>query len=671
MKRLGVGAAVVALVTVTLPLWATAAGAQEGAVTLTLIEQTPFATPDRPMRIQVGAVNGSETRYGDLELSVGVYSAARSRSELAQALETGPVTPLEVRPPIPVKGQLDPGGAGRSFKPIELEMEALTGEGENALYPVTVELRSAGTPIAVLRTVLVFIFERPLVPLNLSLSFILEEPVRVRPDGALLDDTLERSINLGGRLATIVGALEEDPVAVTLAVSPVLLELLQRMGGGYQVLEPGGVREVPADDPAAARAVAFLERLRALAQLPTTEIVALPYASPSAPSLVAAGLDEELDAQIARGTEVTAQILGVEPSSTVFRPPGSALSNDAVEALVERNVGALLVDAEVLPPAPGLTFSPPAVAEIHAGEETAIAIAADGGVDARIAGAPSDPLLAAQWLLGELSAIYFELPSDPRGVAVVFAENDSPDAVFLRQLLRGLTALPSVRWLRAVSASRLLFGQEDQPLERRDLPEQRLAALSPAYSAELARAREAIEQLASMAEQPELLDGYRRMILQSESRHYLGRQDLGIDLLQAVREGVRGEFAKVQPPEASSITLTSRRGDIPVTLHNEAGYPVRVALTLQSARLQFLGGGTREILLDRPVQVFLFPVRAQTTGRFPVGVEIRTPAGALVGDSQILVRSTAYNRIALVITIGAALFLAVWWGRRFLPRRRA
>ncbi|MGH2651430.1 MAG: hypothetical protein ACRDHK_09510, partial [Actinomycetota bacterium] len=71
-----------------------------------------------------------------------------------------------------------------------------------------------------------------------------------------------------------------------------------------------------------------------------------------------------------------------------------------------------------------------------------------------------------------------------------------------------------------------------------------------------------------------------------------------------------------------------------------------------------------------PTQSFTFPVRAQTTGRFPVAVVIESPDGTrLVAESQILVRSTAYNRAALALTIGAAVFLAFWWGRRFLRRR--
>jgi hypothetical protein len=37
----------------------------------------------------------------------------------------------------------------------------------------------------------------------------------------------------------------------------------------------------------------------------------------------------------------------------------------------------------------------------------------------------------------------------------------------------------------------------------------------------------------------------------------------------------------------------------------------------------------------------------------------------------VVVRSTAYNRVALFLTVGAALFLLLWWGRRLLPRKRS
>jgi hypothetical protein len=46
-----------------------------------------------------------------------------------------------------------------------------------------------------------------------------------------------------------------------------------------------------------------------------------------------------------------------------------------------------------------------------------------------------------------------------------------------------------------------------------------------------------------------------------------------------------------------------------------------------------------------------------------------SPSGRMIGDATIVVRSTAYNRTALLITIGAALVLLLVWARRFLPGR--
>jgi len=56
-------------------------------------------------------------------------------------------------------------------------------------------------------------------------------------------------------------------------------------------------------------------------------------------------------------------------------------------------------------------------------------------------------------------------------------------------------------------------------------------------------------------------------------------------------------------------------------------------------------------------------------GRFEVHVLMVSPSGRLIGETEIVVRSTAYNRIALLITIGAALVLLLLWGRRFVPGR--
>jgi hypothetical protein len=43
----------------------------------------------------------------------------------------------------------------------------------------------------------------------------------------------------------------------------------------------------------------------------------------------------------------------------------------------------------------------------------------------------------------------------------------------------------------------------------------------------------------------------------------------------------------------------------------------------------------------------------------------------VVGRARITVRSTAASGASLVVALGAATFLAVWWGRNAMKGRRA
>jgi hypothetical protein len=664
-----------------LPAWP--ASAQETSpVRLLLVDQTAIATPEPgdPLRVEVRAVNDGDVEYRDLTLAVTVSSAVRSRSAYAQSLEAGPISPLGIKV-FRLPGVLSPGG-GRTFE-VEWERLAfLADRDEDALYPVTVELRSADVQVGVLRTAVIFMVNSPKAPLNVSLSVVLDAPIRIRPDGVLLDQTMEEQVSDGGRLDVIVTALEEEPVPVTVVVSPLLLEVLHDMRDGYRVFSGPVIEDRAPDAPTALAAGRILERLRTVAaRTTTTELVALPYASPSVPALIDAGLDDDLEEQISRGRQVVQAILGVPPSQTVFRPPGSTLTEESLTDLAETlaadgTTEALLVDAEVLPPPPGLTLTPHGATTIAVDDKALTAVVPDPVVELRTAPPASpapDPRLAAMWTLGELASLYFERPSVDRGAAVLFGEGDAPQGALLKTLLRGMQQPAEVRWLRPVKVTRVAVGQDpdDPPVARELETPAHLPGLPSAALDGLNLAEDGIAALDSMADNPPLLDQLRRQILLSQSRYLAGHEDERLAFLRSVRLAVAGEFGKIRPPQASSVTLTSRGGIIPVTLHNDAGYPVEVELTLRSARLRFVGGPSRTVQLARPVQQFAFPVRAQTTGRFPVRVELATPDGEPIGSSRIVVRSTAYNSVALLITAGAALFLAVWWGRRLLSRRRA
>ena len=653
------------LATVPLLLPAAPSRAQgQDEVRLTLMSQTAFATPDRPLRMRIRAVNDTEQTFENLQVSVWIYPKVTSRSAYAQSLEFDPPTALDIKR-FEFPGPLAPNSS--RVLSLETGLGELTNLGENALYPLRVLLESDFTPIAVLRTPLVFIAERPKLPLNVGLTFILDAPMRLRPDGTFEEGALEAETGPDGPLEAIVGSLEAVTVQATLVVSPLLLIQLERMAAGYSVSEPGLIREIPANDPRARRAGELLARIQALARDSATEVVALPYASPSVPAMAQAGLIRDLEEQVERGREEIQRILGVTPITSLFRPPGSALTGEGLSALADLGIDNLLVDAGTLPPPEGFRLTPPPVAATGAGEGRQVAaITPDPLVDARITAEEGSAALRAQHVLGELTAVWNESPSLDRSVAVLIDAGDDPHGRFLKMLLTGIGATPSrANWLRPVKATRLV----GDPQDRRSLVPTR-EAFSDLFLGTLAESRAAIGELTTMVAEPtSVLGRMQAMLLVAQNRGFLAREGDGLDFLNTAVGLAEAEFGKVEPPPPTLVTLASRNGIIPVTIRSRAGYDVRVVLQLRSSKLDFLEGSSREIVLSQPEQRFTFPVRAKATGRSIVRILILTPGGATLTESRVVVRSTAYNVVALAITIGAAVFLAALWARRFLPRR--
>ena len=647
----------------------------EAAVRLRLLRQTSYTTPDDPLKIRVAVDNGTDTAITDMALRVSVYPEVQSRSEYAESLETDLTFPeATTDPPEPVPGTVEPG-ASLALPPVTLEVAFLAGFVDNGLFPVKVELLSEGAVLAVIRSSVVFLEEEPKVPLNVSLALVLDAPVYVLPDGSFKEGALADELAEDGPLESVLRTLEEGPLKVTLVLGPLLLDQLHSMSDGFRLDRGGVVRLVRADEAPARRASVMLDLIRRVASLPDTEVVALPYASPSVPSLAIPELGEDLRAQLSRGRRVVSETLGVAPSETIFRPPGGALTEPAVSALADVGVETLLLDADSVEPRLGSNLTPPPIGALPAGSDrTMIGVVPDAIVDDRLDDLPDDPRLRAQRVLGELSAIYFERPSDDRGVSVLIDHPSTAGQEFLSTLVAPLTRVPDeVAWLRPAKASRLLttVGPEEPEPSRRELDPSPGAKFSDAFLTEMALTQAALQEFAAVAgDQVALLERLRGLRFTAESRWLLRDEALAFEYLRAARGAVQREFAKIEPPAPTTVRLTSRTGQIPLTIHSGADYPMRVALVLRSSRLRFVGGPRREVTLDQPAEQVTFNVMAQTTGRFQVQVLVETPEGGRITDSSIVVRSTAYNRVALIVTIGAALFLAAWWGRRFLPRRR-
>jgi Family of unknown function (DUF6049) len=675
-----------------LPIWlvfalgaVVPASAQEApSATLTLLSQTSWNCPNgvdlqqpapsgltcptgRKLVIGFRAQNTGTEPLDQLAIGVTLYSRILSRSAYEASLTTDPAVALKAVT-LARQGTIEPG-ATRDFE-VSMSLDTGLDPDHSGVYPVKADLRSGVTSVAAIRTPAIFVVREPEIPLSLSWTFVLSHPITFAPDGTFTDPSLEASLAPGGRLSGQLRALVDlaaDPAApaVDMAVSPVLLTQLGRMRGGYSVVsEDGTTRDVPAGQGASELAARALEDLRAVAAAPGVEVTTLPFSSPEIPSLYGGGLGRDVRIQLRRGREVATALIQADPPEQILRPPGAALDDETLRGLAGIGVGTLIVGPSTveLPPQP-LGFAGPATTSLGDGAITAIV--PEPSTDAVMTSvAQSDPVRAAQVVLGELTTIWQEAPGETRSVAVVLGEDAPLPGPFFPPLVRDVAGAP---WLTPTAAG--AFVTAFPSTETSELANPSFRRFPSSYVGALKQARRRVETLRSMLPEtsiePERLE---TMLLLAEARQFLNSTNDGLAFIAAVRDSVKATVGNLSLDSVSTVSLSSNSGGIPVTVSNAGQRSLSLVVRLVSPRLR---DAPTERLKLGPGQTETLRLQAQlrSTGRFPVQVQMLAPDGRPIQNQTLIVRSTAYNRIALLITIGAAVMVVAVWARRFLPRR--
>jgi hypothetical protein len=656
---------------------ATSAHAQEPSISLRLGAQSPWNSRQQAtLDVRFSATNQGGTGVGDLSIGVVMFSrvGTTTRSGYERSLVEDPTPAIVIHAEtLGREGTIAPAET-RVFQislPLTFPGIDTTLSG---IYPLKIELRSADVPVATLRTPVIYLVRRPLSPLKLTWSFVLDQPIEFRPDGVFTSTALEQSLGPGGRLAgEIRGLLEivDDPrqPPVDVAVSPRLLIQLARMRAGYKILRAGDEHTVAPGTDGSALAATALEDLRSIATAPNVELSALPFAAPELPSLLSGRLSRDLPQQLDRGAVVVQTLLGAKPDPTVLRPPGGALDEQTIAELASRGVRTLLLDAGAVaqPPDP-LGFALPPTSAVGPSTSPVGAVLPDQAVATLLqrSSMNSDPALAAQAVLGELAAIWQEQPGTPRGIALAFTDPLLLPGGFFPPLARGIDSAP---WLAPVRASQLLASFPGTGVQALTDPSQ--ARFASTYVADLRQARRRVETLRPMlVDDAATPDRMETSLLLAESGGFLAQPSEGLSFIDEVNAEASRILGAIHVDTTQPVTLTSRTGArIPLRVTNVADRPLRVTVDLVSLHLTTAPSQT--LVLDAgQTQTLTFTVDLKTNGRFPVDVQIESPTGRVIGRASTLtVRSTAFNQVALVITLAAAGVLLLLWARRFLPRR--
>ena len=652
-----------------LSAWQTAQAQEFSGVSLSLVSQTPWATLDDPIiEIAVKAGNDGGASLGDLSLGITIGAAVRSRNVYEATLTGGPGLPIYATT-ITQEGTLDPGGERRFRRKVDLSEVGDISRFDSLVYPLRVDLRSAGTPVAMIDVPIIFLVREPEAPLLISTTIELSAPTALGPDGRLADLGFEDAVAPGGTLLAEVAALHhlatEATQPIDLVIQPSLLDQLQRLSDGYERID--GTR-VPPGSGAAADAAALLRSLRETVQVPLVRVVALPFSGSTVPSLLSSGLTGDLAAQEALGIDTVRVVLGVEPASTVARPALGALDDEAIAALAALGATTILGDPDTVERPPQENeFAPPPTAWLAVGGRTIALVLPDPGTQALLAttGFLDDPVRAAQATLGELAVIWREqpVPSSPRGVALSL-----PSGLPARFWGAFLGRLATAPFLRPTGAEELV-AQIPPAAAPSSLTAPSTIRFTPAYADAIKRERRDLLAFRSMlVKDSPIPDRLARSLLYAESAEYLGNELTGrawIDQVDRVTEGV---FARAVPDTSQAFTFTSETGTIPLLMGDPAALPIRFTLQLRSNRFRFPGGDQQSVTLAEPNQIVTFQATAIAAGQGTIQVIVRAPSGRPIGQTQMTVRSTSVNHVAVAVTAVAALILIGLWSRRLFRR---
>jgi hypothetical protein len=626
-----------------------AVGAQAPTGTMRLRSQTTWWQPEQPFSLDLDIRAPAPEA---LEVAIGVFGRLRNRTAFATTVTSG-VTgrPAAEIPPVSV-AELPVDAEGDRVLTFTPPLRA------DGVYPLRVELRPLGGGAAITS----FVTYLVLVPatledgkLSVGLVLPVHAPPAVQPDGRVAIDD-ERAEQLAELARSLTG---HPDVGFTLAPTPETIEALATSPRNEDRQTAAGL----------------------VSALGARQLLGGPWVPADLTALLDAGLEPEAAGLLNRGIQtLRTQFPGVEPT-TATRLVDERLTDAALNYLqTQQGVTKLLVPDALLEPVrrpktPANTF----VIDTRRGPVPAAA--GDTALAAHFS--TGDPVLEAQRTLADLAVIYNDDPPvSGRGVLVLAPRSWEPNGAFLDTLLDGLGTSPILegvdvdRFFAGVAVETVGSGSRAGPLVRRVAPAAAGASAASLPGGAFSSARRRIDAFASVVDATTqagaaVVDRQDRTLLAAASSDLRARQRT--NYLSGVNGQVQDQLDGIAMPTSRSITLTAREGEIPVTVSSSLDDPVRAILEVDSDTLEFPEGARHELAIQpRRNTTSQFAVRAQSSGSFPVRVQLLSPEGdpeLLLAESRFRVRSTAISGVGTALSIGAGLFLLVWWGNHLRGRR--
>lgn len=672
-------AAAIAAVLLLAVLASPAAAQSAPSARLEVDELAATIRPGGGLTIRGRVLNG-DSAIDDASLVVTLQRRTTTRMDFQQAVGDAPARRSSVAT---ASVELEPLSTGAAVA-VELTRTAqelglgAVDDGVAGVYPLRMQVVGDDEVLDEVRTGVVVLPELVGEPVRTALMVQLDNPVHVPSGGTVTGDPLAGGLAQDARLPALASTLAAAELPLTVATSGLVLEAAADAADGFQLQDAAGTVVVEADAPEARRAASLLADIEQVLRRPAVEHVALPYASADLVALVRAGQADAARQAVGDGVLSSEAITGTRPAPGVLDPP-DGLDDPTLDALAAGLDLVVLDPAHIDAPAPGADgLTPPAVRRLRTPAGTVVtALVGDPWLTPLLAQWPGEaqPALAAQRVLAETAALYFEAPfsTQPRGLVLAPPLLWNPSPAALAALLQGIAAAP---WLQPTTVPDLPI-QVPAPTEPVGLvyPEAARARELPGqYLEQVEQARGTVASLATVLAPGADPVEPARLVAIAASVHYRERTAEGLDLLQAVNATAQAVFTSIEIIESPPFTLTGNGGgQIPVEVRNNGPAPVEVAVRMASPlRFNVDTPEQRSTLQPGETARLVFTVRALTPGvTAPIDVAVTDLEGGRVLDrADVVVRARTSSVAAVVLMVGAGAVLVVWWFRDARKRRQ-
>lgn len=638
--------------------------AQAGAPEFALAAQSAWTAPGAAFVMRFDSSNVP----GGAQVALTVHDALQSRTAFDASVRGDSLPPTRDRETFAFD-QL-PVDAGTGQRVLAVSDAAL---GSSGVFPLEVDLRSAADES--LAHFVTHVVVAPVgpdgrltvgQPLNVAWVWPLQAQPAYVAAPVFVNQTTLADLDPTGRLGRQAAQLAANTdVPLTLAPSPETLDAWAVLGQKSPPLAAG------ANDVRSAAA--------------RNQVLAGPFVPLDLPSVTRGGLQDVVTSststrpsELTRGVSALEKFLGahVDPSTALPGP----LDTASLSILQNASVRQLVVDGKALTPENEkyTPAHPYKMRTVQGDDSSAVTIVAtDDGLERFLTG-DEPPALRAAHLLAGLAVVAGEQPSTSRGVAIANPATWDADDTFVADVLAGLRGNPllhptTVQGLIEAVPVATTGDAVDAPVYRELAPY--APPLPPVTAAQYAggvRSRDAVAALVGAGDtRTQNVDRALASSLAAAWANPPGRVRAR-QLLDSIRGSVAGYLGQVHVQPQSTVTITSSKAQIPISFRNTGDDDIQVHLRLESDRLLFPDGDELDVTLPaRHNTTVRVAVETRGSGTAPVTLTVTTPGGLAIGKPTVIkVRSSFVSGVGVFLTVGAVVFLVIWWGWDIHRRRK-